>query len=129
MESKENVNNIVFPVYLALTLLFAGALTVLFLRASPSGGESSFTVQTQYGDIAELPESSLVDVNTADAAALEALTGIGPALAQAILEDRAENGPYEAPEDLLRVRGIGEATLQEFSDEISLGNESGADGE
>jgi len=49
-----------------------------------------------------------VNINTADAETLAAeLTGVGPALARAIVEDRAKNGSYESPEDLTRVSGIG----------------------
>jgi len=49
-----------------------------------------------------------VNINTADAETLAAeLTGVGPALARAIVEDRAKNGAYESPEDLTRVSGIG----------------------
>ena len=54
-----------------------------------------------------------VDVNTADAATLAAeLNGIGPVLAEAIVKDRAENGAFAAPEDLTRVRGIGDHVIE-----------------
>lgn len=54
-----------------------------------------------------------VDVNSADAdtLALE-LTGVGPVLADAIVRDREMNGPYEAPEALMRVSGIGERIVE-----------------
>jgi competence protein ComEA len=49
-----------------------------------------------------------VNINTADAATLaEELNGVGPALARAIVEDRAKNGNFVRPEDLMRVSGIG----------------------
>lgn len=49
-----------------------------------------------------------VNINTADAATLAAeLTGVGPALAAAIVEDRDRNGTFSRPEDLTRVSGIG----------------------
>ena len=49
-----------------------------------------------------------VNINTADAETLAAeLVGIGPALAQAIVDDRDRNGLFERPEDLARVSGIG----------------------
>ena len=54
-----------------------------------------------------------VNINTADAATLAAeLNGVGPALAEAIIRDREENGRYEAPEALMRVRGIGERVIE-----------------
>ena len=52
----------------------------------------------------------VVDPNRADAAELASLPGIGPALAQRIVEERAR-GPYKSVDDLLRVNGIGEKTL------------------
>ena len=54
-----------------------------------------------------------VNINTADAATLAMeLNGVGPVLAQAIVEDRAQNGRYESPEDLTRVSGIGNRIIE-----------------
>lgn len=52
-----------------------------------------------------------VDPSRAGESELIGLPGVGPVLARRIIEDRARNGPYRAPEDLLRVPGIGPATL------------------
>jgi len=59
-----------------------------------------------------------VSLNTASEAELIQLPGIGPALARAILADRAAGGPYRSLEDLKRVRGIGAATLKALEDRI-----------
>jgi competence protein ComEA len=49
-----------------------------------------------------------VNINTADAAKLASeLTGVGPALAEAIVADRQANGNFATPEALTRVKGIG----------------------
>ncbi len=53
-----------------------------------------------------------VDINRASAAELEALPGVGPATAEKIVADREENGPFAAPEDLMRVPGIGEKKFE-----------------
>lgn len=54
-----------------------------------------------------------VNINSADATALAAeLTGVGPALAQAIIKDRQENGPYRSPDALTRVKGIGPRIIE-----------------
>ena len=50
---------------------------------------------------------ALVDINTADATALETLDGIGPALAQRILDYRAAHGSFASVNDLQKVTGIG----------------------
>ncbi|MDT8367920.1 MAG: helix-hairpin-helix domain-containing protein [Longimicrobiales bacterium] len=52
-----------------------------------------------------------IDLNRADSGILETLPGVGPALAQRIVDDRARNGPYTHVDDLVRVSGIGPATL------------------
>jgi competence protein ComEA len=52
-----------------------------------------------------------IDPNTADAAALEALPGVGPARAEAIVAGRAR-GDYRSLSDLGRVPGIGPVTLK-----------------
>lgn len=52
-----------------------------------------------------------IDVNQADAAALETLPGVGPVLAARIIAYRDSVGRFASPEDLLAVRGVGEATL------------------
>lgn len=56
--------------------------------------------------------SGTLNINTASAAELEALPGIGPALAGRIIDDRAANGPFRTVDDLDRVRGIGPKTLE-----------------
>lgn len=50
----------------------------------------------------------VVNINTAGVAELDELPGVGEATARAIVEDRERNGPFSAPEDLMRVSGIGE---------------------
>ena len=62
-----------------------------------------------------------VNINKADADTLaEELTGIGPALASAIVRDREENGPYESADELMRVRGIGPRVLEQNDQFILL---------
>lgn len=53
-----------------------------------------------------------ISVNRAEAAELVALPGIGPVLAQRILEDRARHGPYLLAKDLRRVKGVTSKTIE-----------------
>ncbi|MBI5835653.1 MAG: helix-hairpin-helix domain-containing protein [Candidatus Eisenbacteria bacterium] len=53
------------------------------------------------------PGGHRLSLNRASQADLEALPGIGPALARRILEFRASHGPFRSAEELLLVRGIG----------------------
>jgi competence protein ComEA len=66
------------------------------------------------------PASSRVNLNTATADDLDALPGIGPATAQAILDWRVENGAFTTVDDLLEVRGIGEAKLADLRDLVTV---------
>jgi competence protein ComEA len=64
--------------------------------------------------------ATVVDINVASLAELEELPGIGPALAQRILDSRHNDGPFRSLEDLLRVKGIGPATLQRLAPFVAL---------
>lgn len=63
--------------------------------------------------------AAAVDVNTASAAELEALPGIGAAKAAAIVEERQVR-PFASIEDLERVRGIGPALVAELRPHITV---------
>ncbi|MER3394525.1 MAG: helix-hairpin-helix domain-containing protein [Microcella pacifica] len=64
--------------------------------------------------------SGLVNINTADATALETLPGIGPALASRIIAWREANGGFRAVDELLAVSGIGQKTLDGFRDQVTV---------
>ena len=60
--------------------------------------------------------TGVVNINTADAAALATLPGEGPKTAEAILAYRREHGSFQRAEDLLEIRGIGEKKLARMRD-------------
>ncbi|MGH7963494.1 MAG: ComEA family DNA-binding protein [Candidatus Binatia bacterium] len=62
-----------------------------------------------------------VNLNTADAKALEMLPGIGPAKAKAIIEHREKNGPFKTVDDLNSVSGVGDKTLEDVKDKVTVG--------
>ncbi len=107
----------------ALTLCFALSLALLHRAAYAGRAHGGYTVsvQEQVGEITVLPRAvTLVNVNTATAEELETLTGIGPVLAQSILDYRAEHGDFQTAEELLNVKGIGEAKLAGFRTQITF---------
>jgi competence protein ComEA len=65
--------------------------------------------------------TSKININTATTAELEALPRIGPAIAQRIVDYRAEHGPFQKIEDIMNVTGIGPATFDAIKDLITVG--------
>lgn len=62
-----------------------------------------------------------VNINTASVAELEALPGIGPSKAEAIVKYREENGNFKIVEDLKNVKGIGDKVYEQISGEVEVG--------
>ena len=124
---KEERNGRVCGVYLVLavlTLLFAVSLAFLHKTSYEGTAHGNYTVSVQEKtDAPTAPTRVLVNVNTASKEELQTLTGIGPSLAQAIIDYRAEHGDFTAAEDLLNVKGIGEAKLEGFRAEITFTEE------
>jgi competence protein ComEA len=91
------------------TIMFKNLIMALVLALSLSG-----TVLAA--------ENAPVDVNTATAEQLaEALVGVGESKAEAIVAYREENGPFRHIDELINVRGIGMATVDNNRDRIRLG--------
>lgn len=63
-------------------------------------------------------EDGKINLNEASVEEITTLNGIGPKKAQAIVDYREENGPFQQEEDLLNISGIGEKTLENIRDEI-----------
>lgn len=64
---------------------------------------------------------AVIDLNTADAAALDSLPGVGPVLAERILAWRTEHGRFTSVDELGEVSGIGEKLLAQLSDRVRVG--------
>lgn len=61
-----------------------------------------------------------ININTASTEQLETLPGIGSARAADIVADRQANGDYTSADELMRVSGIGEATVEGMRDRLSF---------
>lgn len=81
------------------------------LLVQPSQTESSIT---------RSPDSQRININTASAEELEALPGIGKAIAERIIEHREKYGPFRKPEHLIIVRGISDKRFQSLRDLITV---------
>lgn len=84
---------------------------------SAAGGTSQGMGLSGAGGVSQpvLGGAQKVNVNKAPASELEKLPGIGPALAQRIVEDRSRNGPYRALQDLSRIPGIGDVKISQLA--------------
>ena len=64
--------------------------------------------------------TSVVNINTADAAQLSLLPRIGEKVAQRIIDYRAEHGPFHKASDLMQVKGIGAKTFENLSSYVAV---------
>lgn len=117
---------------LATAALFLAFTAGWFLRGSTAG--EPLRVETERRlerseTVLALPapekaeEGPKVNINTATAEELCTLPGIGEKRAQDIIADRERNGPFRFPEDITRVKGIGEETMNGFLDRITVEDE------
>ena len=120
--------SVILPV---ITALFAGLTLGLFLGRNPAGGSVTVSVPARQVSAAVPAETQTepsaqaaslpVNINTADAAELAALPGIGEVLAQRILDYRRVYGDISAVEQLTNVEGIGEGKLETILELITIG--------
>lgn len=108
---------------IALTVVFLIAAAAVTLAGSRSTGVAETALSPASGISAQTAEteSEKININTAAAAELEALPGIGPALAARIVDYRAAHGPFQMPEELMNVSGIGEKTYAGLAEQITVG--------
>ncbi|UEJ83066.1 ComEA family DNA-binding protein [Brachybacterium halotolerans subsp. kimchii] len=69
---------------------------------------------------ADGPGAGAIDINTADADQLDELPGVGPGIAQRIIDHREQNGPFASVDDLAEVSGIGPATLEKIRPQATV---------
>lgn len=86
----------------------------ILVGAAPAAGVAGSVGAPAAGD------GALVNLNSADQAALESLPGVGPVTAEAILAWRTEHGTFTSVDELLEVDGIGEATLADIAPHVTL---------
>ena len=124
-------------ILLVITLLFLLATgAVWFLETGR--GETGYYIRTEgvpetvsvlesddgSADAPALPAPTAehpLNINTADAATLDTLPGIGASTAAKIVADREANGPFKTIEDLKRVSGIGDKKFSQLEGCITVG--------
>lgn len=83
--------------------------------------DRSSAQQTERFSSIHINSEGKLNINTATAAELSVLTGIGEILAGRIIQYREDNGPYKTVDELLNVNGIGEGKLNKIFDYIYAG--------
>ena len=104
-------------VFATLAVLVGIVLGALFLIAPiwQLGTPAAYTPALPQAETPAESAPQLVDVNTADAEALQTLPGIGPAKAEAIIAYREANGPFAALADAANVPGISQAMTEKWA--------------
>jgi competence protein ComEA len=73
--------------------------------------------------IIAIPVLAAVNINTATQSELEAVKGLGPSKAKAIISYREANGGFKSMDELDNVKGFGKASVDKLKDELSVGPE------
>ena len=111
---------------IVVLLLALGAAHDLWRAGSPPAAEAPARAAAEVTPALPAPPPGLpapappLDLNRADAHALDALPGVGPVLAGRIIEQRRRYGPFRRVEDLLAVRGVGPRLLARLAGRVTV---------
>ena len=103
-------------IIILLTLLFIGIALSYYKKTS----QSHFQVITLEESEDIIPQKQKININTADRYTLMQLSGVGPALAQSIIDYRRANGLFSSTDELTKVKGIGTNKYQAIKDMIMV---------
>ncbi len=99
---------------------FQIVFAVIMLAVTGLSQAVEVTPVTPPGAQAQSPKAAPINLNTADAAQLEQLKGVGPKTAESIIQWGDANGPFNSVDQLLAVKGIGEKTLAGMQDQLTV---------
>lgn len=91
---------------------------VIYVPSVNEEDTNQVTIGSSVGSVNANQEGILI--NQVDSNELTVLPGIGPAKAEAIVMFREENGPFKSADDITKVPGIGEKTVDSFRDQIII---------
>ena len=120
MKINDKIKKTVLAAMTAAFLLSGG---FLIMGRQPEGVQTELEAfQTEAPQAADraLFHGETVNINTASQSELEKLSGIGPALAQRIIDYRSENGRFSSVDELIKINGIGENKLEAIREYVRL---------
>lgn len=85
--------------------------------------ENGSTVSERDTQISLEENKGKIDINAATLADFDSIPGIGPVIAQRIIDYRTTNGTFKSVEDIKEVKGIGEKTFEKIKDYIEVSSE------
>lgn len=114
-------------ILIVIALVFCALLAGYNAFYVPDAPLRSF-IETDITSDLDGPESEQssekLDLNTATLEELDALDGIGPVIAQKIIDYREEYGGFSRLEELKEVQGIGDALLEKLRNQVTVGYSS-----
>jgi competence protein ComEA len=97
----------------AVLALFIGTSPIVASQEKPAKGKPAASAQA----------NAIVNLNTATAAELQTLPGVGAATARLILDHRQKNGGFKKIEELMTIKGIGEKSFLKIKPRVTVGAE------
>lgn len=121
MQRKEG--HLTYRIVLALLTVFAvltvSAVGTVLLRMETAEQSMIMEPETEYGEESDTQTGQKININTASQAELMLLYGVGETRANQIIAYR-EKRPFEKPEDLMKVKGIGVSVYADLADQICV---------
>ena len=90
------------------------------MAKSVTAGDHIHVVFNFHGNPEALLRGNKININTATAKELDALPGVGPAMAKRIEEYRSQKGPFTSVEGIKGVKGIGDGVFKKIKDKITI---------
>jgi competence protein ComEA len=103
------------PMLALVTMLALSLAAAHTASAAPAGGQEAKPTKAP-------KVIAIVNLNTATAAELDTLPGIGPKTAARIVEYRQKNGGFKKIEELINVRGVGEKSFLKLKAYVTVGS-------
>ena len=125
--NQKKIGLVIYGILVCVTIFLLGYLSgssrseqiTIDFRQDADNAESAVVVQEPAPSVREEPDGP-IDLNTADAALLDTLPGIGPELASRIVEYRQTIGLFVSVEQIMDVEGIGEKRFEELRNLITV---------